>query len=328
MSSLSSSAISIAVPEWDISLRAQALLSETPMEDRVKATFDLRIHPTDMNSLFEWNTDQSQYIVDFKDDADDKLGIFLRKQVYIPDGVTRGGETPSLTTHFVCSQSIIPISTVMVNAGVTCTKCNMIEEKILSVAEDIFNSTTAFPLFESQSRLLLSNDYYNLGREGLNHIVSKLTAPVATSIYQNIIAYRPSTSSGSTIFSEFVAGDELTFNVIAISSKSQYEITPNADRNLMDRSYKFRVVCDSGITAYHVSTNAVDVQSLAGRTTQIQYLNQKVMGNTTDAEYMSIFSNFSTITSSTVGSTQYIDPAVTAKLYATGSTALDGSREF
>ena len=61
---------------------------------------------------------------------------------------------------------------------------------------------------------------------------------------------------------------------------------------------------------------------------QIQYLNQKVMGNTTDAEYMSIFSNFSTITSSTVGSTQYIDPAVTAKLYATGSTALDGSREF
>jgi hypothetical protein len=335
MSTLSTSAVSIAVPDWDITLRAQALLSETPMEDKVKATFDLVIHPEDMNSLFAWNTSGTDgYMVKFNTGATTNLGTLLKKQVYIPSGQTRGGETASLATHFLCSHSYISLSGAMSSAAGTSTtvNCNMIEEKILSVAEDIFNSTSAFTLFEPNSRLLLANDYYNSGREALKYLFeNKFTNAVATGIYQNLAAYRE-TTTGATDFGEFQSGDELTFNVVAVSSASQYEITPTANRNLMDRSYKFRIVASTGVSSYIGDTadNGVSVSSLVASSNQMgPFLGQYVMGHTTGSQYMTIFNNYAGITTSGVGSTTYIDPRISSlKLYASSTVAEDGSREF
>jgi hypothetical protein len=335
MTSLPSSAISIAVPDWDITLRSQALLSETPMEDKVKATFDLIINPVDMNNLFEWNTSGTDgKMVKFKTGATTNLEALLKKQVYIPTGQSRGGETVSLATHFLCSHSYISLSGAMASTdGISTTaNCNMIEEKILSVSEDIFNSTSAFTLFEPNSRLLLANDYYNSGREALKYLFeNKFTNTVATGIYQNLSAYRE-TTTGATDFGEFEAGDELTFNVIAVSSLSQYEITPTANRNLMDRSYKFRIVASSLVSAYHGNTisNGTGVSSaLASSNAMGPFLGQYVMGHTTGTQYMTIFNNYAGITNSVVGSIAYVDPRITVpKIYATRTVAEDGSSEF
>lgn len=334
MSTLSTSAVSIAVPDWDITLRAQALLSESPMEDKVKATFDLVIHPNDMNELFSWNTSGTDgYMVKFKTGATTNLATLLKKQVYIPSGQTRGGETVSLATHFLCSHSYVSLSGAMASTnGISSTlNCNMIEEKILSVSEDIFNSTSAFTLFEPNSRLLLANDYYNSGREALKYLFeNKFSNAVATGIYQNLAAYRE-TTTGATDFGEFQSGDELTFNVVAVSSASQYEITPTANRNLMDRSYKFRIVASTGVSAYVGDTsNDATVKSLLGSSNQMgPFLGQYVMGHTTGAQYMTIFNNYAGITTSAVGNTSYIDPRITSlKLYASNTVAEDGSREF
>lgn len=334
MSTLSTSAVSIAVPDWDITLRAQALLSESPMEDKVKATFDLVIHPNDMNELFSWNTSGTDgYMVKFKTGATTNLATLLKKQVYIPSGQTRGGETVSLATHFLCSHSYVSLSGAMASTnGISSTlNCNMIEEKILSVSEDIFNSTSAFTLFEPNSRLLLANDYYNSGREALKYLFeNKFSNAVATGIYQNLAAYRE-TTTGATDFGEFQSGDELTFNVVAVSSASQYEITPTANRNLMDRSYKFRIVASTGVSAYVGDTsNDATVKSLLGSSNQMgPFLGQYVMGHTTGSQYMTIFNNYAGITTSAVGNTSYIDPRITSlKLYASSTVAEDGSREF
>lgn len=335
MTTLPASAISIAVPDWDITLRSQALLSESPMEDKVKATFDLIIHPADMNSLFAWNTSGTDgKIVKFNTGATTTLATLLKKQVYIPAAQTRGGETVSLATHFLCSHSYISLSGAMSSTdGISSTvNCNMIEEKILSVSEDIFNSTSAFTLFEPNSRLLLANDYYNSGREALKYLFeNKFTNTVATSIYQNLAAYRE-TTTGSTNFGEFEAGDELTFNVIAVSSLSQYEITPTANRNLMDRSYKFRIVASTGVSSYigDTTANAVTVKSTLGSSNAMgPFLGQYVMGHTNATQYMTIFNNYAGITNSVVGSTTYVDPRITVpKIYSVRTTAEDGSSEF
>jgi|LauGreDrversion4_2_1035121.scaffolds.fasta_scaffold04676_8 hypothetical protein len=324
-----SSAISIAVPQWDVALRAHALLSESPMEDKVKATFDFKLHPYDMNSLFQWaDSGTSGYLVQFTTGASTTLTNLLTQQVRLTPGVTLSGVTVSLATHFLCSQSDISMSAAMTSASINTTQINMIEEKILAVSEDIFNSTSAFTLFQPQSRLLLANDYYNLGREAYKKLMSdKLTPAVATGIYQNLVAYRQTTTAGTT-FGEFINGDELTFNVIAVSSESQYEITPTADRNLTDRSYKFRIVAASGVTATNDGTYGATANSVFAGISTPSFLGQFIMGHTNNSEYMTIFNNYAAIENSLVGSTSFIDAKNTPKNYATANIKPDGSLEF
>jgi len=329
-----SSAVSIAVPEWDITLRAHALLSESVMEDRVKATFDFRLHPSDLNGLFEWNTESNGYLLKFKTGASTSLTSLVSRQVYAPQGETLSGISVSLATHFICAQSSLSLSDGMTGAGVTTQKMNMIEEKILAVSEDIFNSTSAFTLFQPQSRLLLANDYYNSGREAYKYITTtKFTTAVASGIYQNLISYREPTTMNTT-FSEFMNGDELTFNVIAVSSDSQYEITPLANRNLMDRAYKFRIVADSGITASTSTAtgasayNAAVNSSYAGISTP-SFLGQFIMGHTNTTTHSSVYNVYTKIENSAVGSTSFIDSKNAAnKLYSQSSPKADGSVEF
>jgi hypothetical protein len=319
-----SSAISIAVPQWDVALRAHALLSESPQIDDVKATFDLRITSANMNALFEWNgTTTDGYLLKFQSGASTSLTTKLQQQVYLPPGVARLGESVSLSTHFLCSQSDINFSTAMTSQSpaFSTTKINMIEEKILAVSTDIFNSTSAFTLFQPDSRLLLANDYYNLGYQAYDYLIkNKFTPAVATGIYQNLVSYRQ-TTTGNTYFGEFIDGDVLTFNVVAISSEQQYEIIPIANRNYMDRSYKFRIVADNTVTITDNVSNKVGASTPP-------FLGQQLMGYGTTTQYMSIFTTFPDIERSTVGSTAYIDSNNGRKNYNTSYTTPDGSIEF
>jgi len=243
--------VSISVPEWNVSLLAGVLLTEQiGPDDGVQAVFELRVKPTELNALFVWdhsNTTASS--VEFSPTAKTLFKGYCRRQLYLPDGSTtnRSDIAPSLATHFLLNKSLLKLSTAMDSTGLL--KCNMVEEKILSVAHDLFNSTSAFTLFEPKSRILLAQDYYTRGAKALDYIADKMESnttagnKLATSIVTKVLSTRAMPTDNSS-FTVFLSGDELTFNVVAVSSKSQYDITPssNVDKNLSDRSYKFKIV--------------------------------------------------------------------------------------
>jgi len=95
-----------------------------------------------------------------------------------------------------------------------------------------------------------------------------------------------------TTFAAFVAGDELTFNVIAVSSKSQYDILQNAnvDKNLADRPYKFKIVAtdDENIEAYAEDSTTTNVVA------PVTLNSKHVMGHTSATEYDSILTKITT----------------------------------
>lgn len=335
--SSSTTPISIAIEEWNVSLRAQALLSDAVKEDQVQGVFDLVIHSDDMDALFKWKLDSgNSERWEFNTIVKTRLLALLQKQL-IESGsgagaVVRSDPVPSLATHFRMSKQKITLSTGMASVyeeGIV--GCNMVEEKILAVSKDLYNSTSAFMLFEADSRLLLAKDYYNLGKNALDYILDEaLTDAVASKVFTHLLAYRTIADGtvGDAVSGVFIAGDELTFNVIANSSASQYDLIPNANRNLSDRNYKFRIVCDDTVDTYaqviaEGSTVGAGVLSDAsvctsGITAPVSFNGLSVMGHTAGS-YSSIFTVLAGITAAPIGLRSYIDSTVTASSYNTGS---------
>lgn len=336
--SSSTTPISIAIEEWNVSLRAQALLSDAVKEDEVKAVFDLVIHSDDMDALFKWKTlvsgDSDRW--EFADSGvtvKTRLTALLRKQLIETGDADRSSIVPSLATHFRMSTQKLLLSAGMSASYANpdgLVGCNMIEEKILAVSKDLYNSTSAFMLFEPNSRLLLAKDYYNLGLNALDYILDQaLTDEVANKIYTHLMAYRTIADGtvGDSVSGVFIAGDELTFNVIANSSASQYDLIPNANRNLSDRNYKFRIVCNDSVATYTAvvadgSVVGTDVLSVAtvctgGVTDPVAFNGMSVMGHTAGT-YDDIFVSLVGITAAPAGLTGYIDGTVTASVYNTG----------
>jgi hypothetical protein len=285
--------VSIAVPEGNVSLLAGALLTEpTGTDDGMQATFELKMALADFNALFTWSTAGSANVANFATGASALFKNCCRQQLYLfPDATkTRANVDPSLATHFSLVKSVLPLSSALSSIS----KCNMVEEKILAVSYDLFNSVNAFTLFEPKSRLLLSKDYYTRGVNALNYIAAKMNtsnATLASAIVNRVVSVREVNMTEST-FSAFVAGDELTFNVIAVSSKSQYDILQNAnvDKNLADRSYKFKIVAtdEEGVDVYgegSTSTNVVAPVTLSSK---------HVMGHLNAGDYDSILTKITT----------------------------------
>jgi hypothetical protein len=332
--SSSTTPISIAIEEWNVSLRAQALLSDAVREDQVQAVFDLVIHSDDMDALFKWRTlvsnesDRWEFAATVKT----RLVALLKKQLIEVGDADRAEITPSLATHFRMSTQKLLLSAGMSASYANpdgLVGCNMVEEKILAVSKDLYNSTSAFMLFEPNSRLLLAKDYYNLGLNALDYILDEaLTVDVANKIYTHLMAYRTIADGtvGDAVSGVFIAGDELTFNVIANSSASQYDIIPNSNRNLSDRNYKFRIVCDDSVDTYAqviaeggiVGTGILSKANVCdeGVTAPIAFNGMNVMGHTVGT-YPSIFTQLVGITAAT-GLTGYIDSVVTSNTYNTG----------
>ena len=109
---------------------------------------------------------------------------------------------------------------------------------------------------------------------------------LATQIVSRVVSVRE-VDMTETTFSAFEEGDELTFNVIAVSSKSQYDIlqTSTVDKNLADRNYKFKIVA--------AGTDVVQVYGSDSTTTHkvntpLAISSQNVMGYVTAADYDSI----------------------------------------
>lgn len=325
----SSTNVSISVPEWNVSLLAGALLTEqTGTDDGMQATFEVKMNVADLNSLFTWSSAGSSTVANFTEEATALFKNCCKKQLYLfPSAtITKSSAAASLATHFTLVRSVLPLS----NALTSIEKCNMVEEKILAVSYDLFNSVNAFTLFESKSRLLLSKDYYTRGVNALNYIADQMNtdnSALASSIVSRIVSVRE-VNMEETTFAAFIAGDELTFNVIAVSSKSQYDILQNAnvDKNLADRPYKFKIVA--------AETSVVPVYTSSSTTTNVVApvtLNTKhVMGHLTSADYDSIFTPLtSPLTySATAGSIyNYVDQFNTTETNSystTGSLLSDG----
>jgi len=323
------SSVSIAVPEWNVSLLAGALLTEqVGPEDGMQATFEVKMNVADFNSLFEWNTAGSSNFAKFTTGATALFKNCCKKQLYIQSGssTVQPAAAASLATHFTLVKSVLPLSSALSSIS----KCNMTEEKILSVSYDLFNSVNAFTLFEPKSRLLLSNDYYTRGVNALDYISAQMSTSnesLATTIVSRVVSVRDVTMTEST-FSAFVEGDELTFNVVAVSSKSQYDIIQNSnvDKNLSDRSYKFKIVAADTATVPVYTSSSVSTNVCS----PVVLNTQKVMGYTSSGEYDSIVTlNSSPLTySSTTSSVNhYVDrfnTETTNSYSTTGSLLSDG----
>lgn len=325
----SSTNVSIAVPEWNVSLLAGALLTEqTGADDGMQATFEVKINVENFNALFTWSAAGSTNVANFADGATALFKNCCRKQLYLfPSATsTQASVDPSLATHFTLSKSVLPLSTALSSIS----KCNMVEEKILAVSYDLFNSVNAFTLFEEKSRLLLSKDYYTRGVNALNYIAGQmntLNPTLASYIVSRVVSVRE-VDMEQTTFSAFVAGDELTFNVIAVSSKSQYDILQNAnvDKNLADRPYKFKIVAvESAVTPVYTSSS-----TSTNVVTPVTLNTQHVMGHSSAAEYDSILTKITTTltyNSDTTSIYHYVDQfntTYTNSYSTTGALLSDG----
>ena len=324
--------VSVAVNDWNVSLVANELMSEINTDGNVQAYFDLHINPADMNRLFVWDLDGNPNAAAFASDASGNFLKYCQQQVYLPTStdLSRNVVSPSLATHFLLSKQFLTLSAGMQsdlsgNTAGSLLKCNMIEEKILAVSNDIFNSTSGFVLFKDETRTYLAQDYYILGKNALTHIVTnKFTTTVATNIVEQVVSQRGGAVETST-FSLFTSGDELTFNVIAVSSPTQYDIVQRADvnKNLTSRMYKFRIVADSSTTLCNLTAPIASNNYLG---TPLSYSGTYIMGGSGNEATYKIIYNYENTT--TINAT-YKDSSVTGTTYsATGTAMADGSYKF